>query len=997
MTQPAPWSVKGIDREARETAREAARRSGQTLGEWLNNVISEHAGEEAHDEDSAAPRSSDSDLVRALEAVTRLAELSADRRRASAEFEGDDRRSPDSMGRRDQDQKILEILQSVERRLGVLETQPHGQDRNGIDPAMTMMADALRTIGSRLDSLDSPGGYRESIALADRLTQRIDSVRAAMEAARTSPPRVGLGRGASPLAREIAARQRSLETGGTARATPSFPRKAAAPAASADTRALEVRLDALQRAIERMSVNDAVSRPFAAPAVNLRPLEDKLADLAERIDRMGAPAPAFEAGHIDTLTERLDALRDDFARRPSAEPPREETELARMVSGQLSDLRRMMAGLASREGLDHVWEDLRNLARRVDETEARMTSVIDQRLSAQPAASALFSDGLAEALNDIVQRLDRPAPAQAGERTAQMLESVTDRLERLAAQIERLDTNAPRGPSARAPDAPAAPPRIVLPRPRAPEPAPPPPAPEPRQEAESWPDAEPTPVMRMTRDLASERPLPPTEDDLPLEPGAAPPPRRAGKGGTAASVQAARNAAIAAAAEMARQSEGRPVRDMAALLAEEEAPSPGLLARLRGMLPGGKAKTKAMADEDAAPRKRAAALDVSLEPEDEDLKGRAHAQRRPMVIALFVLFLGVIAAQLSPVPIVPEGLRDMIFSLMPFGQKPAEKVSSLKAKPTDSASAARVAQAPAEPAKPVRQIESKPADMSADAASVTPAVDDSNGDVTASVVTATGKVVAPEGVAISPGWQYERGNTKPVANAKLPAALISAADRGVPEAAYEMGNRYLEGKGVPVSPKDAASWYERAADKGIVPAQYRLGSLYEKGNGVARDPERAKGLYIKAAQGGNAKAMHNLAVIAAEGENGKPNFKDAAGWFQKAAELGIADSQYNLGILYARGLGVDVNLAESYKWFGLAALQGDKDAGKKRDDVGARLDAQTLATAQMAVRTFVTRKEPDSAIDTASPPAAAPTATNAPAPAAAQAAPARQARNDGKR
>ena len=39
MTSNAPWSVKGIDRDARETAKAAAQREGMTLGEWLNQMI----------------------------------------------------------------------------------------------------------------------------------------------------------------------------------------------------------------------------------------------------------------------------------------------------------------------------------------------------------------------------------------------------------------------------------------------------------------------------------------------------------------------------------------------------------------------------------------------------------------------------------------------------------------------------------------------------------------------------------------------------------------------------------------------------------------------------------------------------------------------------------------------------------------------------------------------------------------------------------------------
>ena len=39
MKSNVPWSVKGIERDARETAKEAAKREGMTVGEWLNQMI----------------------------------------------------------------------------------------------------------------------------------------------------------------------------------------------------------------------------------------------------------------------------------------------------------------------------------------------------------------------------------------------------------------------------------------------------------------------------------------------------------------------------------------------------------------------------------------------------------------------------------------------------------------------------------------------------------------------------------------------------------------------------------------------------------------------------------------------------------------------------------------------------------------------------------------------------------------------------------------------
>jgi localization factor PodJL len=221
---------------------------------------------------------------------------------------------------------------------------------------------------------------------------------------------------------------------------------------------------------------------------------------------------------------------------------------------------------------------------------------------------------------------------------------------------------------------------------------------------------------------------------------------------------------------------------------------------------------------------------------------------------------------------------------------------------------------------------------------------------------------------------------------KFPQALRSAALSGDAVAAYEIAMRHLDGRGVPVSVEEAARWFQRAAKAGLAPAQFWLGSLYEKGQGVKRNTEAARGLYVAAAEKGNAKAMHNLAVLYAEGGLGKPDYATAAEWFRKAAEHGVADSQYNLGILYARGVGVEQNLSESYKWFALAAATGDKDAGKKRDEIGKRLDPAALSAARQAADSFVAKRQPAEATTVQPPPGGwdAPTA-NARTPKGAQA------------
>ena len=204
--------------------------------------------------------------------------------------------------------------------------------------------------------------------------------------------------------------------------------------------------------------------------------------------------------------------------------------------------------------------------------------------------------------------------------------------------------------------------------------------------------------------------------------------------------------------------------------------------------------------------------------------------------------------------------------------------------------------------------------------------------------------------------------------ASISPALRSAAAANDPAAEYELGARYAEGRGVPQNLPEAVRWLERAAGAGFAPAQFRLASFNEKGEGLKKDVHAARRLYIAAAAKGHAKAMHHLAVLHAEGIDGKPDYKTAAEWFRRAAEFGIADSQYNLGILLARGIGMEQNLPESYKWFALAAIQGDQDAAKKRDDVGAKLDTASLASARAAVQSFTAQPQPEDAISVQTPP-----------------------------
>ncbi|MEH3119712.1 MAG: hypothetical protein PGN25_19565 [Methylorubrum populi] len=208
--------------------------------------------------------------------------------------------------------------------------------------------------------------------------------------------------------------------------------------------------------------------------------------------------------------------------------------------------------------------------------------------------------------------------------------------------------------------------------------------------------------------------------------------------------------------------------------------------------------------------------------------------------------------------------------------------------------------------------------------------------------------------------------------AGLPPALAKLKQEaldGDAAAVWEIAAREAEGRGVTRDLALAAKLYERLASAGFAPAQFKLGNAYEKGTGVVRDLARAKVWYGRAADQGNTRAMHNLAVLHAENPaaDGKPDFAAAASAFRRAAEYGVRDSQYNLAVLYARGLGVGQDLVRSYLWFSAAAAQGDEEAGRKRDEVAAKLSPKDLGEARSLASGFKA-KVGDPAANEAPPP-----------------------------
>lgn len=127
-----------------------------------------------------------------------------------------------------------------------------------------------------------------------------------------------------------------------------------------------------------------------------------------------------------------------------------------------------------------------------------------------------------------------------------------------------------------------------------------------------------------------------------------------------------------------------------------------------------------------------------------------------------------------------------------------------------------------------------------------------------------------------------------------------AAEKGDPEAQFDLGRKYAEGKEVPLDYVESVKWYRKAADQGHAIAQYGLGLAYYNAKGVPQD------------------------------------YVEALNWFRKAADQGVALAQSNLGVMYARGEGVPKDDVEAYAWYNLAAVSNET-ARKNRDNAALRL------------------------------------------------------------
>lgn len=114
------------------------------------------------------------------------------------------------------------------------------------------------------------------------------------------------------------------------------------------------------------------------------------------------------------------------------------------------------------------------------------------------------------------------------------------------------------------------------------------------------------------------------------------------------------------------------------------------------------------------------------------------------------------------------------------------------------------------------------------------------------------------------------------------------------------------------------------ADKGDPDAQFNMGQAYKLGRGAPADIKIARSWYQKAAAQGHEQAQANLGIILYEAGQRA----ESMSWIRKAADRGDARAQYILGIELSNGDLVKRDFPRAYALMTRSASQGLPAAGK---------------------------------------------------------------------
>lgn len=151
-----------------------------------------------------------------------------------------------------------------------------------------------------------------------------------------------------------------------------------------------------------------------------------------------------------------------------------------------------------------------------------------------------------------------------------------------------------------------------------------------------------------------------------------------------------------------------------------------------------------------------------------------------------------------------------------------------------------------------------------------------------------------------------------------------AADKGNPEAMYDLGYMYENGEGMDQDYPKAMFWYRKAIAKGHIGSMVALGIIYQNSDLYLE----AENSYRLAAGKGSAEGMELLGNLYFLQEK----YKQALEWYKQAASFGKKDSMYQIAEIYEQGFGVAADENEAKVWYRKAAAKGHELAKEKLEE-----------------------------------------------------------------
>jgi TPR repeat protein len=185
---------------------------------------------------------------------------------------------------------------------------------------------------------------------------------------------------------------------------------------------------------------------------------------------------------------------------------------------------------------------------------------------------------------------------------------------------------------------------------------------------------------------------------------------------------------------------------------------------------------------------------------------------------------------------------------------------------------------------------------------------------------------------------YVMGETacrKENVNATRTLLCQTSASLGNPVASYFVGTDYQFGeRGYDIDIERAIAEYKYAADRGVADAQYSLGELLLSGQlSLSREqlgPDTIGGLkrMLEAAESGSPKALYRLAQLLFNVQ--------AIALFKRAAAKAHAPSQFSLGLIYYLGTSVEEDEELGLFWIRKAYELGFSPAIEITDYIKSR-------------------------------------------------------------